>query len=59
MVVFHNTEDYGREKMGSAVQKDMKRTELATFMKEVRENFMAAGKPKPTWFGRIVKILLG
>jgi hypothetical protein len=32
-------------------------SELAVFMKEVRENFAAAGKPKAGWFLTLLKKL--
>lgn len=34
-------------------------SELAVFIKEVRENFAAAGKPKSGWFSTLLKKIFG
>lgn len=34
-------------------------TELAVFLKQVRENFEAAGKPKAGWLRNVLKKIFG
>ncbi|MDD2338114.1 MAG: hypothetical protein PHD01_16265 [Geobacteraceae bacterium] len=34
-------------------------TELAVFIKEVRENFASAGKPKASWLSTLLKKIFG
>ncbi len=38
---------------------EQNQSQLADFMKEVRENFMAAGKAKEGWFRNLLKKLFG
>ena len=42
--------------MEKAQQND---TELAVFIKEVRENFAAAGKPRTGWLSTLLKKIFG
>jgi hypothetical protein len=42
-------------KMGNQSTKEQQQSQLAMFIKEVRENFQAAGKAKTNWFVRIIK----
>jgi hypothetical protein len=44
-------------RMGKAKNTEQNQSELAIFMKEARENFLAAGKAKPGWFRNMLKIL--
>jgi len=34
-------------------------TELAVFIKEIRENFASAGKPKAGWLSTLLKKIFG
>jgi len=34
-------------------------TELSVFIKEVRENFASAGKPKASWLSNLLKKIFG
>lgn len=43
--------------MEKASQVDQSQTELAVFMKEVRENFQSAGKQKSGWLRNLLKKL--
>jgi hypothetical protein len=46
----------GVSKMEKAQQNE---TELAVFIKEVRENFASAGKPKASWLSNLLKKIFG
>ncbi len=41
--------------MGNQSNKEQQQSQLAMFIKEVRENFKAAGKAKPNWFVSIIQ----
>jgi hypothetical protein len=43
--------------MEKAVNVEQKNTELADFIKEVRENFLSAGKPKHGWLRTLLSKL--
>jgi len=40
--------------MGNQSTKGQQQSQLAMFVTEVRENFQAAGKPKPNWFIKMI-----
>ncbi len=43
--------------MENTVNKEQNQSELAIFMKEVRENFLSAGKPRPGWLHKLLEKL--
>ncbi len=48
-----------KQSMGNVKNSEKDQSELVIFLKETRENFLAAGKPKSGWLSNMLKKLFG